>query len=176
MDSCPRSVATRFEKVISISCSIVACYATGFRSKKSFRIEDGGFVAPSGLIIDRRGKRNAHFVGCSFQCFVTAWDQLAASVGALSTERPLQPFINLPRPWADFQVFNDEGEKASVGCHVSPLYVFTASKTQNPEEFLASCKVQLPRSLPLHLLSPRAFCRNFARTYSFWSYALSQQG
>lgn len=134
MDSFCTSVAMRLEQVMYTPSIIMACCATDWRSKKRFRVENGGFVALPVVNPDRLSDRSAHLIRWSVQRTAKAWDQLANSVGICSMEELVQLFIFLGRPWGRIKVLIDERDEAFVSHDESALYSFEASTTRNCEE------------------------------------------
>lgn len=75
-----RSHATRSDQVLYTSYIIFVLFRTDSRSRKRFRLSDGGLVTASAQHPDKLTDQNAHCNGWSVQHIVNAWNLSASSV------------------------------------------------------------------------------------------------
>lgn len=133
VDNFSTSVATRFEQVIYVSSIIMATYAIDSRRRKRYRRNDGTFTIAPTLHLEKLTDRTSHRIGWNVQRVVSAWDQLASSIGISGAEEMVRAFVILRRPWARFEVLKgvDDG---FVRKNESRLYTLDASTTQDSAE------------------------------------------
>lgn len=86
-----------------------------------------------------------------------AWDQLATSVKVRTMRELVQPFIALQRPWALFEVFNDEKDEVFVDCDERAPYALDRRTNWIHEK-----SFNLVQDLSSNVnATSRPFCKNY---------------